>query len=357
MDLMLSSVLISPGRIPEHPRSQCSDCEDPASPLKPSEQPAVQTALSGSGGLAIETEEEATYDSRVRRRLGAPSVSAADEAVPSGASDQARSEARPVAGANGTAGREAVDDSDAVGGSELSESEAAEAAQDVAASDLTRPKSASGEPLSDDEVRQVQSLEARDKEVRAHEQAHKAVGGAYAGTIHYDYQRGPDDKRYAVGGHVSIDMSEVPGNPAATVQKMQTVRRAALAPAEPSAADRAVAADATRKEAEARRALREEQAAEAKAATEPRAEDERVAAAGEPSPTAAGEPNLTPAGEPDPTPRGADGSVDRATLGATIERAAALTSILTPTGSERPSLETRASRRGASIRRAYGAMA
>ena len=94
------------------------------------------------------------------------------------------------------------------------------------------------------EFREVQKLVARDREVRAHEQAHAAVGGAYASHPHYQYVKGPNGVRYATSGHVNIDVSPVPGDPKATLDKMQTVARAAMAPAQPSAQDRAVAAQA-----------------------------------------------------------------------------------------------------------------
>jgi hypothetical protein len=112
------------------------------------------------------------------------------------------------------------------------------------------------DPLKDatsSEYRELQELKQRDREVRQHEQAHVAAGGQYvSGGASYSYQRGPDGQQYAVGGEVQIDTSAVPGDPAATVVKMQTVKRAAMAPAEPSAQDRAVAAEASMKEAEAR---------------------------------------------------------------------------------------------------------
>lgn len=93
----------------------------------------------------------------------------------------------------------------------------------------------------------VQELKARDREVRQHEQAHARVGGQYAGSPSYEYQRGPDGNNYAIGGEVMIDVGPIEGDPKATIEKMQTVRAAALAPAEPSGADRAIAADATQK--------------------------------------------------------------------------------------------------------------
>lgn len=99
--------------------------------------------------------------------------------------------------------------------------------------------------LSEEELRQLEKLRQRDQEVRAHEQAHIAAGGQYVrGGANFEYQRGPDGKLYAVGGEVSIDASPVPNNPSATIRKMETVIRAALAPAQPSAQDYQVAARA-----------------------------------------------------------------------------------------------------------------
>lgn len=115
-----------------------------------------------------------------------------------------------------------------------------------------------------EEQRVIDELQARDREVRAHEQAHIAVGGQYVrGGATYQYERGPDNRHYAVGGEVTIDSSPVRGDPEATIAKMQAVRAAALAPADPSAQDRAVAASAGRAEAEAAAELRELRAAEA----------------------------------------------------------------------------------------------
>lgn len=102
---------------------------------------------------------------------------------------------------------------------------------------------------------QIRALARRDAEVRAHEQAHASVGGVYASAPSYEYQRGPNGVSYAVGGHVDIDVAPVPGDPAATLKKMQVVQRAALAVAEPSAADRAVAATAAAQASQARAEL------------------------------------------------------------------------------------------------------
>ena len=101
----------------------------------------------------------------------------------------------------------------------------------------------------------VRKLAPRDREVRAHEQAHASAGGPHASHPHYQYTQGPNGVRYATSGHVNIDVSEVPGDPEATLAKMQTVIRAALAPAQPSPQDRNVAAKAAASAAEARAEL------------------------------------------------------------------------------------------------------
>ena len=107
------------------------------------------------------------------------------------------------------------------------------------------------------EKREIDQLKARDREVRAHEQAHAAVGGQYAGSPSYEFETGPDGQQYAVGGEVSIDISEE-SDPEDTLAKMQQVRAAALAPAEPSPQDFRVASEASRIAGEARAELSQE---------------------------------------------------------------------------------------------------
>jgi hypothetical protein len=120
--------------------------------------------------------------------------------------------------------------------------------------------------LTPEEQKVVVELQQRDREVKAHEQAHLANAGQYArGGATYSYQQGPDGRRYAIGGEVPIDISPEK-TPEQTIMKMQTVKRAAMAPAEPSAADRSIAAAAAALEAQARQ---EAQAAQMKPAVEP----------------------------------------------------------------------------------------
>ncbi|KUJ73576.1 hypothetical protein AVO42_12225 [Thiomicrospira sp. XS5] len=115
-------------------------------------------------------------------------------------------------------------------------------------------KLSSSEQQTQQEVQRVISeLKSRDREVKAHEQAHLAAGGRHVtGGASYSYQTGPDGQRYAVGGEVGIDTSPVSGDPEATLSKAQQIRAAALAPAEPSSQDLKVAAQATQMAAQAR---------------------------------------------------------------------------------------------------------
>ena len=109
---------------------------------------------------------------------------------------------------------------------------------------------------------QIQELSARDREVRAHEQAHAAIAGQYGSSPTYSFVRGPDGVSYAVGGEVKIDTAPIPGDPEATLRKAQQLRRAANAPAEPSGQDANVAAQAAQLEQQARAELREQQSIE-----------------------------------------------------------------------------------------------
>jgi len=108
----------------------------------------------------------------------------------------------------------------------------------------TPPAFATDQGLTPEELEQLTELKARDREVRAHEAAHQAAGGQYAGAMSLTYERGPDGVSYAVAGEVSVDVSPVSGDPSATIEKMRVIRAAALAPADPSGQDRAVAAQA-----------------------------------------------------------------------------------------------------------------
>lgn len=113
------------------------------------------------------------------------------------------------------------------------------------------PEKDTDQALTEEEQHEVEQMKKRDEEVRVHEQAHASTGGQYAGSPSYTYEQGPDGKRYITDGEVPIDVSTIANDPQATIDKMRQVYRAALAPAEPSSADRSIANEAQQKMAEA----------------------------------------------------------------------------------------------------------
>jgi len=134
-----------------------------------------------------------------------------------------------------------------------------EIAKQQTSSAANQEKSVDQKPLTDEELVKLTALKQRDTEVRTHEQAHLSAAGAYAsGGASFSFTTGPNGKRYATSGEVPIDMSKE-DSPAATILKMQTVRRAALAPANPSSADRAIASQASAKESQARKELQSQE--------------------------------------------------------------------------------------------------
>lgn len=105
---------------------------------------------------------------------------------------------------------------------------------------------------------EIRELKQRDQAIRAHERAHRSAGGQYVSAAHLRYTRGPDGNLYASEGEVAINAAPIPGDAEATLIKAGIVRRAALAPVDPSAADLRVAAEAARLEARARAELRQQ---------------------------------------------------------------------------------------------------
>lgn len=167
--------------------------------------------------------------------------------------------AAPTYSPNGKVAKKGKDSAEGEAKGAESKGAESEEAKGEEKADATEEKKPNGQQLDEQELEKVDELKSRDQEVRVHEQAHAAVGGQYAGSPSYEYERGPDGKSYAVGGEVQIDVSPVQGDPQATIQKMQVVRRAALAPAQPSAADRSIAADAANKATQARAELAQQQ--------------------------------------------------------------------------------------------------
>ncbi len=127
----------------------------------------------------------------------------------------------------------------------------------------TAQKKDQQEKVEQQELEQTRELAQRDREVRTHEQTHASIGGQYASSPSYTYERGPDGRLYAVAGEVKIDTSPVPNDPEATIEKAEIIQRAALSVAEPSGADRAVAAEARVMAVEARAELAKQKEMEA----------------------------------------------------------------------------------------------
>lgn len=173
-------------------------------------------------------------------------------------------------------GEQAEEDAAAAEGEEQQQADGEEEQEQVQTEEEEGP-----DGLTDTERAEVRELSRTDAEVRRHEAAHAAVGGRFAGAPTFTQVRGPDGQQYAVAGEVSIDSSPVPGNPEATIEKLEQVRRAALAPADPSAVDRRVASQASQALQQARveadTQAREERQAEQERAQEAR--DERQEAA------------------------------------------------------------------------------
>jgi hypothetical protein len=167
----------------------------------------------------------------------------AEMVAPAISDDEAGVRVRPVDGASGSDAQRSLR-GDAV---------RSDPSADPTAS-KQRKRTGSLEP--DDQTR-VAALRARDAQVKLHERMHQAIAGALAGAASFTYERGPDGQLYAVGGEVPIDLS--PGKtPKETIDRARTIRAAALAPADPSGADRAVAAAAAAMELEAQREQRAE---------------------------------------------------------------------------------------------------
>ncbi|ADZ91284.1 putative metalloprotease CJM1_0395 family protein [Marinomonas mediterranea] len=181
-------------------------------------------------GVAVSSNSVDTEDSIGLRAASDYSVTLSEESQQAFSDDAARQESNNV------------EDEPTIDSSKESDStEQAESSDD-----------SSPNELSEEEQQQVEKLQDRHDEVVTHEQAHASVGGQYAGSPQYSYEQGPDGQRYAVDGEVQIDVGKVSGDPEATIAKMEQVYRAALAPAEPSAADQNVAREAQSNIAEAK---------------------------------------------------------------------------------------------------------
>ena len=103
------------------------------------------------------------------------------------------------------------------------------------------PAARTPDALTAKELAAVTRLQQRDAQVRQEENAHAAAAGDLAGPITYSYQLGPDGRRYAVGGGVSIQARSVSGDPQEAARMAARMVAAAQAATNPSGADLAAA--------------------------------------------------------------------------------------------------------------------
>ena len=96
-------------------------------------------------------------------------------------------------------------------------------------------------PLKDFQKQKDDLIQKNYNHIYAHEMAHKAAGGAFAGAISIE----KNSDGIPVSGHVPIKMPVLDkNNPQKTIDHANTVIRAALAPGDPSSQDYKVAAQA-----------------------------------------------------------------------------------------------------------------
>ncbi|MES0881454.1 putative metalloprotease CJM1_0395 family protein [Roseibium sp. SCP14] len=239
-------------------REGTSARESLASPRNSARQASNVPVLTPQAVLALQEADQSETSKGRSAASGAEAQSDNDNA------EDAGSEQKPASGVAGGGG-----------------GQSAAAAQSAQEGGSDQEEDSDGDGLNEAEEKQVKELAKRDREVRAHEQAHARVGGAYASAPTYTFQQGPDGKRYAIGGEVQIDTAKE-RTPEATIRKMQIVIRAATAPAEPSSQDLKVAQQARSQLSEAQAELRQQKARELKG------EDENSAVPA--SPEAGGKP-------------------------------------------------------------------
>ncbi len=221
------------------------------------------------------TQRPAPIPTASDRSLSGAVVRSAIDAAREGADKSAATQKPELATAEEGAARQAnVTNTEAANGLEKARADVAAPATHAAAEAEAGDKEERGPTgLTPEEEDVARDMRGRDREVRAHEQAHKNTGGRHAGAISLSYQKGPDGQQYAVAGSVPIDMSSE-ASPEATIAKMRIVAAAALAPADPSGPDRAIAQAAQAQIIQATADASAERQAEAEALREDARADE-----------------------------------------------------------------------------------
>lgn len=87
------------------------------------------------------------------------------------------------------------------------------------------------------EERTIDRLKSRDREVRMHEASHgNSPELIKIGPAQFDYTIGPDGKAYATGGRVTLSTG-TSGTPEEALSKAMALKKASIAPGEPSSQD------------------------------------------------------------------------------------------------------------------------
>lgn len=83
----------------------------------------------------------------------------------------------------------------------------------------------------------IEQLKSRDKEVRSHEASHSISPELVKiGSAQFDYTIGPDGKAYATGGRVTLSTGSAM-TPEEALSKAEALKKASMAPGEPSTKD------------------------------------------------------------------------------------------------------------------------
>lgn len=114
-----------------------------------------------------------------------------------------------------------------------------------------RSRNAPGAPLDAEAQARLAEMRARDQKVRDQEAAQARAAAPYAGATRYEFETGPDGRRYAVSGETKLDVSAPRGDAEDIARKMEQLQAAALAADDLSVEDRRVLAEARKQRLEA----------------------------------------------------------------------------------------------------------
>ena len=113
----------------------------------------------------------------------------------------------------------------------------------TAQTETTEPRDRDG--FTQDERRAVEEHKRDMSKPQDEAAVHDRRGSRFAGPSAVEIERGADGQLYVAGSAVPIDLAPILNDPAATIRKMDAIRRVALAPEKPSEGDLQLAARAT----------------------------------------------------------------------------------------------------------------